>query len=39
MRRLLDRSHEYERFLASFAKIAGISKRIRLPAVEWLPPA
>ncbi|MGG2953578.1 spore coat putative kinase YutH [Geobacillus stearothermophilus] len=39
LRRLLDRSHEYERFLAAFAKIAGISNRIRLPAVEWLPPA
>ncbi|OKO91354.1 Spore coat protein S [Geobacillus proteiniphilus] len=39
LRRLLERSHEYERFLASFAKIVGISGRIRLPAVEWLPPA
>ncbi|NNU84347.1 spore coat protein YutH [Geobacillus sp. BMUD] len=39
LRRLLDRSHEYERFLAAFAKIAGISSHIRLPAVEWLPPA
>ncbi|BBW97406.1 spore coat putative kinase YutH [Geobacillus sp. FSL W8-0032] len=39
LRRLLGGSHEYERFLASFAEIAGIAERVRLPAVEWLPPA
>jgi len=38
LRRLLDGSHEYEQFLASFAEIAGIAERVRLPAVEWLPP-
>lgn len=39
LHRLLDGSHEYERFLASFAEIAGISERVRLPVIEWLPSA
>lgn len=39
LRQLLDASREYEQFLASFAEIAGIANHIRLPAVEWLPPA